>query len=350
MPVNYPSYFGAPRAIGRVVGSDAGNNQTGNHVFLAGTHAGDQSAADDLIIIGWQSGAGFHQLTNQPAGPGEGIPSNAIGTIIVGARSLSYSYANFVNGPSIFLGPYIAQEFGVNNPFDVEIGDNIMIGSLVMSQTAGTSGCEVSDNILMGTQVFQTVNPLAINKNIVMGWLTMQEAGLDINMQDCVVIGALACNSFSGATHADISRNVYVGDSVSQSHAIGNDNVVVGQGSDTATSGNSNTLLGGSIQSNGGPNGTVGIGFGAIILADHELVIEVKTVGGLLYGNFATGCLVAGNSASSGPERNLFGTNTFKLLNGALGANPVGGGYFYVSAGALHWVGSAGTDSVIAPA
>lgn len=38
------------------------------------------------------------------------------------------------------------------------------------------------------------------------------------------------------------------------------------------------------------------------------------------------------------------------LSDGAVGAVPTGGGYFYVSAGALHWVGSAGTDTVVAPA
>lgn len=42
-------------------------------------------------------------------------------------------------------------------------------------------------------------------------------------------------------------------------------------------------------------------------------------------------------------------TNVVPLPNGAAGAiNPVGGGYFYVLNGALHWVGSSGTDTVIA--
>lgn len=41
--------------------------------------------------------------------------------------------------------------------------------------------------------------------------------------------------------------------------------------------------------------------------------------------------------------------NVVPLPNGAAGnINPVGGGYFYVLNGALHWVGSAGTDTTIA--
>jgi hypothetical protein len=69
----------------------------------------------------------------------------------------------------------------------------------------------------------------------------------------------------------------------------------------------------------------------------------------LEFGNFLTGNLVLGNS-SEGTNRDLNGTNTVKLLNGTKTGNPIGGGYFYVSAGALHWVGSSGTDTVVAPA
>jgi hypothetical protein len=43
--------------------------------------------------------------------------------------------------------------------------------------------------------------------------------------------------------------------------------------------------------------------------------------------------------------------NVVPLPNGAAGTIPAaGGGYFYVLAGALHWVGGAGTDTVIAVA
>lgn len=39
------------------------------------------------------------------------------------------------------------------------------------------------------------------------------------------------------------------------------------------------------------------------------------------------------------------------LANGSpTGVNPAGGGFFYVVAGVLHWVGSGGSDTTIAPA
>ena len=74
-----------------------------------------------------------------------------------------------------------------------------------------------------------------------------------------------------------------------------------------------------------------------------------------IYGRMDQGNLILGNSVQ-GTNRDWRGTtnptNAVKLLNGTIGsgANTTGGGYFYVNAGALHWVGSAGTDTTIAAA
>jgi hypothetical protein len=54
--------------------------------------------------------------------------------------------------------------------------------------------------------------------------------------------------------------------------------------------------------------------------------------------------------AAADPTLGATAANVVRVINGAAGAvNPVGGGYFYVLNGALHWVGSSGTDTIIAP-
>lgn len=54
--------------------------------------------------------------------------------------------------------------------------------------------------------------------------------------------------------------------------------------------------------------------------------------------------------APSAPALGVAAANVVQIPNGAAGTvAPVGGGYFYVLNGALHWVGPSGTDTQIAP-
>jgi len=97
---------------------------------------------------------------------------------------------------------------------------------------------------------------------------------------------------------------------------------------------------------------------GPLSISSNVLLVE-SVVGGVkgtaIYGVMSSSGtnLVLGNSTES-TNRDTGGVgsqNIVKLLNGAKGASsPVGGGFFYVSAGALRWVGSSGTDTLIAPA
>jgi hypothetical protein len=97
-----------------------------------------------------------------------------------------------------------------------------------------------------------------------------------------------------------------------------------------------------------------GAGAGETTPTQADLLIIETSVAGTrrtaMYGDMSAGNLIIGLS-TPGTDRDMHGSNTLKLLDGGKGAgNPVGGGFFYVLAGALHWVGSAGTDTVIAPA
>lgn len=46
----------------------------------------------------------------------------------------------------------------------------------------------------------------------------------------------------------------------------------------------------------------------------------------------------------------MSGATILSISNGGPTGNPTGGGYFYVLNGAVHWVGSSGDDTQIAPA
>jgi len=88
--------------------------------------------------------------------------------------------------------------------------------------------------------------------------------------------------------------------------------------------------------------------------ASNDTLIIGTDQGRFAYAALITGNVILGNSNAGGTLLD-FGTggptNVVKLINGSkASSNPVGGGYFYVAAGALHWVGSAGTDTVVAPA
>jgi hypothetical protein len=95
--------------------------------------------------------------------------------------------------------------------------------------------------------------------------------------------------------------------------------------------------------------------------SDHFLVETVNSSTGvrrnLMYGNMGTvpGATVTACGLvfglSSAANRDLPGMNVVKILEGSWdGTNPVGGGLFYYDAATgLHFVGAAGTDTVLAP-
>jgi len=70
----------------------------------------------------------------------------------------------------------------------------------------------------------------------------------------------------------------------------------------------------------------------------------------LLYGDFTKGNLVIGNS-TVGVNRDfgaVAATNALKLINGTKGSTgPSGGGYFYASAGQVHWVDGGNNDTIL---
>jgi hypothetical protein len=385
MPVSNPSYFPDIKGNGSIIGITAGRNATGANDFLAGNNAGANSTVNDLIVIGNGSGAG-------------GITGAALaGSIIIGVGSAQL-IATDAGGtfPLVLIGEDSLTQFTDG------IDSTIIIGSAILN---GSSAQDISSSVLIGNNLFTSGSIFpAFTESVVIGTnVNSAVTSADTSIaQHSVLIGS---DLFSGTFCAQYDNCVFVGNNIEfpQSAvgvssnfniALGSGilvplapgNISLGQGGYANTGGannaTSNVCIGDSAFYSGDQNVVLGAGavnpqipddanFGCVIIGasagktiigtslSNILLIESATTasgGGavasaLIYGSFLTGSLILGDSTVAGANRDLNGTNTVKLLNGTAGSvDPLGGGYFYVLAGALHWVGSSGTDSVVAPA
>jgi hypothetical protein len=399
MPVSNPSYFPDQRGNGSIVGITAGPLSTSSNSFLAGTNAGKASTANDLIIIGNGSGSG-------------GITDpNLAGTIIIGVDSAPFIETSAASAfPLTLVGYNSLALINSGGATTTHVDSTVVMGSSILNGPQWVGGnTNVTGSVFIGNDLFNATTitgGTGINDTVVIGFNIGNggAAAAGSIPQSAVMIGA---NQFA-TTHNSPYAGVYVGvniDCTQPTGAILGPNVVIGnsvtlsgtaeacviigdgtfyQGNPVAASfanvcvgtgiiynGNNNTVIGPNAKA---PNPTVGgPGFGNVIIGSYAgtsipndadvnnlLLIESNSAvsgdipAALLYGFFSgagiTGSLILGNSVQ-GVNRDIQGTNTVKLLNGTVGsAPPVGGGYFYVTAGALHWVGSGGTDTAIAPA
>lgn len=385
MPITSPSYFPPSRANGSVIGITAGQNAIGANNFLGGQSAGKNSTVNNLIVIGTNSG-------------NSGISDpNLAGTVIVGcnlAPLVTISAGNVL--PMIALGSNNLENINAGIDSIVAIGSNIRNGPLSQN---------ISESIYIGFNLFPTAKMTTQSvSSVVIGTTIATAPGINNNsfavdtimignnlftasygseFGSCIIIGSSieivngAASGFLQAANTAIgtsitipggSGNVQIAPNVSTFVGISGDNNVV-IGSQTQFGGSGNVVIGANARTpiNGGDST-----FGCVIIGNKAGVSEsggmlnnlfiIESSGGsgpasgMFYGNFLNGNLIIGNS-SHGINRDFGGTglnasNILKLLNGipSAGGNPVGGGYFYVSAGALHWVGSSGTDTTLAAA
>ncbi len=375
MPFSAVGYFGAVRAVGRIVGQDAGLGATGDRVFLAGLNAGRGSNTADLIVIG------------RSAFDSSVTDANANGSTLIG-NNTGGALANFTTGQT----PGAVTIIGHNAAALMTHGaSNVFLGDRILSSLVGGAANNNSMNVVIGSRVGELLTPAAPSfggnvvvgarcftgspanmaplNSVVIGSEACRDSGVAGNSMDqCVVIGRRAGMVSSGATNTLIGANCCA----TLSGTANSNNTVVGANASFA--GADNTSLGAENASNGGAfNLFLGSGIGSgspktgsrcILIgagsgtnetaATSDLFIVETFVAAVrrnvLYGDMAAGNLAVGLS-TPGTNRDFQGTNNLKLINGTRGAgNPVGGGFFYVLAGVLHWVGSAGTDTVIAPA
>lgn len=382
--ISSPSSSGFPRivAIDRLKASNAGAGQSGNRVFMVGQDTGKNSTLSDLVLVG-----------NTVFGQGI-TDARLTGTVALGSMALAALTAGTNN--ELAVGGIVAIGRGVMQSAQfagsmVAIGDkvlNLHTGSVAnagptRSVVIGTAACsgfsgnaQFDSNVIIGYHaLLGGGSVLSSSANVLIGYGVAENAQNAVNTN--VVIGNGACPNLG--TSGSASNNVVLGNAAG-SLDIATDNTIIGAsaglsggnlqnvliGKSSVANGDNNTQLGYGTTSGGGGAGSnnISIGFSAGInnpvTSSLICAIESYTAGfsipnAVLYSDMSQGNIILGNSVQ-GTNRDWRGTtqptNAVKLLNGTVGTgtNPIGGGFLYVSAGALHWKGSGGTDTVIAPA
>jgi hypothetical protein len=390
MPVSNPSYFPDQRGNGSVIGITAGQFATGANCFLGGTNAGRGATVADLIVIGNNSaesgmtgvdlagsiviGVGSAPFVIESAG--SGFPLTVVGTnslstfnhdnnseidstVVIGSGNVNGVSSTFALTGSVFVGNNLFPNANIVPAFD----NTVVIGYNINTRPAGDRSVGISST-LIGSNLFTNSYASEYVSGVFIG------SSIDVYQNALANSGNIAIGNglhvSSGSGNIQMGRLGYINTGGANSGA---DNVCIG---DSATySGSGNIVIGGSASSTEiAGDGT----FGCVVIGNHAgnsivgsgltnvFVLESSTAasgGGatpspLMAGSFKNGNLVIGGAdltVDTALLTNGVATNVVKLVNGTIGAvNPTGGGYFYVSAGALHWVGSAGTDTVVAPA
>lgn len=387
MPVSNPSEFPPHRGNGTIVGLESGKNTISAKSFFAGAQAGDNSTIDHLVILGDDSGAGG--LTNAVlagsviVGASNATNLTTIAQVQPGTRPVTIIGANILSiadgiDSSVLIGSGILPVFQGIPGGGTGLTTSVMVGSNILPLSNGIGGTTQS-NVLIGANILTHAVLVTPANSVVLGANVLQNLNPSGQVSQSIFIGASCGGNVTGFTNDTICIGYLStpGENETNSIVIGNNaqcasssaqtglNVVLG--ANTSYQGGLNVVLGFGAKSTNAPStatlGNVCIGANAgstlTSTASNQLVIEASTtLGGgsgntpsaLVYGSFVSGNLIFGASVQ-GTNRDLQGTNTVKLVNGTIGAsNPIGGGYFYVAAGALHWVGSSGTDTPVAPA
>lgn len=374
MPVSNPSEFPPHRAGDQIIGIESGENHVGARVFLAGQQAGNNSTITDMTVIGnLAASAGITDilLTGIIAIGPEALKSiltaDGAGTnIAIGLNALT----NLVNGGSnIAIGANALASADLNNNNTV-IGDNA--GQFVAS--AGIN--PLHDTVIIGSQACKmSAGHGSVNGCVIIGAETLGQAlSGNINMTSSVIIGQACYNSntFSSSAQNIIAigqgidggsgdGSIYIGGGI---NATGKANVSIGQEIPNCGAQN-NVTIGDHAKAIGDNSVILGSLAGNFEIAGNLLIIETGEFGvttgqnnRLIKGSFGVpdttqvpGLILGNSSVAAGNDTFPTGAeNIVGIVNGVIGStNPVGGGYFYVSAGALHWVSSTGIDTLLAP-
>lgn len=345
MPVSQPSAFPPPRGDDQVVAINAGLRQTGQRVFLAGEHAGDNSNSADFIVIG--NNAANSNLDNCDGG------------VVIGAQAVQGTPLFSTPGAITALGWHAGQALTDN-----DVGGTVAVGYGALAQLAG-DGINVLDfscNTALGAFSLGDVDVTSadVARNVAIGYQAAKlasDVSLEATQNVVIGTGALANpGAFAGMIY---QRNVVIGDSACEARRDGINNVIIGaeanDATDTCLRGDSNVLIGALAKLNGTDvSGCVVIGSEASPPEDDvpNILLIANNMAPLIYGYFDGGGILLGNFDGGADPPPIDGTNTLQLTNGTpYTGPPSGGGYFYcdgASDAALHWVQSDGTDTTLA--
>jgi hypothetical protein len=350
MPVSNPSYFPSVRNIDRIVGLNAGLEQTGNRVFLAGFEAGQYTDSSDMVVIGSSALNGLTALTagtdtlegaivigstcaqslytvstnsatvadDAPIVIGFNTLPNVIsadGSVIIGANSLRTPTADNAApfggvNTSVVIGDSIYSGGGAAT--DQQMRTTVMIGYGIGYAQRWNSAAE---SVIIGSNIGNNGTSSASNTTVI-----GSQACLNGYSPGCTVVGALAMKN--------------------QNTPSADNNTVIGY----QAGGNLEASSGGTYLGYNAGSGFTDTGDGLVIAAGGVAgIVGLYNLGGSGGFNLAFGAIANFNQVSLASS-----VNTYFFANGTkASANPTGGGYFYVTGGILHWVDSSGIDTQI---
>lgn len=391
--------------VDRESGPGAGAGASGNRAIFLGSNAGLNATPSDIIALGNNALAGGDSQTVIDSGT-IAIGSQTLSALnngtLPGVRqgpSTAIGYNVFPSvpirmGSLTALGANIGLNWPSVNPVDTSgmtlIGANVLRYHNIRSTDYGAlDGCTVIGYNACAGQSGWAANVgsgCSFNKSTIIGVEACEQSGNNgptpaAVVQNCVVIGYQAGRGMQSNFSGSVQNCVVIGGGAIVGTSPGNDNVLIGSGiSITAgaasnvmigagTPGNFsatglNTLIGAALQIGvgiGARNIVLGAGAGQLIPGGGSDYVSLETFDGsfrraLLFGQTGYGNLIIGQATSAQANIALNGAtnsarNTLGIPDGVKATvNPTQGGYFYSIAGALHWVGSAGTDTLIAPA
>ncbi|MHB8414587.1 MAG: hypothetical protein ACYDDA_03780 [Acidiferrobacteraceae bacterium] len=322
----------------------SGNTNAGMIAIGVGAEAsvvGARFAGDVDIAIG-QSANGLAQLAGN--------------MVVIGHNALSVQKSNGGGSQgyeSVIIGAYALSLMNENVATGGVI-QSVIIGSKVGGQNSGAGN--LNTTVVIGYNAITGLPTLG--GSIVIGDNTIPNLSGGNGLQSSVVIGSGALPHLQGLIGSIDITAVGAQTSVSANTTPTNC-VALGQGAWIA---DHTTCLGAFAGSQGTGVGSPGIGsiyigaqagYIAATPANWTFLIEsyYAFVGAytMMYGVMNTGNLSIGNLPAADRDFAAIGcTNALKLTDGTRGAGaPTGGGFFYSSAGALHWVDTAGNDNLL---
>jgi hypothetical protein len=401
---------GIPQAVSHIIllGEDAGQNLLASDVIILGHDSGKNvpASATNLIVMGQNSGNGMASAGAIVIGAGSlngPLNASAANIMAIGNQIAPLlTNANIGTGVApLLIGSNILTSYTTTTAPDlIAIGRNIvpahsatgatlgpqnsvLIGSdikLARNTTSGTDGQEImighnimramtigssNKSIMVGCNIFltQTSNAFGASNSIIIGHdISAGSASDTSKLTNSILIGHnITCSSTVNATSGGLN-SVWIGTNgevrnCDNSVFIGYNYIAPGTAAarsdrNTVIGSNNNFNLG--TWSNGiviGNNNSQGGAFGTTMQLGNVAALAQSNFT-VFAARFTTGNTVLGRAPDFPIEIGVVGsTNAIMLIDGTRGAgNPVGGGFFYSLAGALHWVGSAGTDTVVAPA
>lgn len=354
--------------------------------------AGNHTAVNDLIVIGHQALAGGL------------VDAGAAQTIVIGSFSLG-AWVNTTPPVAHPDGPVTAIGYGIAPNVTDRMSSSVFIGDNILQHADPANTSDIAKSVVVGSIACQNIRALSTSSTnlltncVVIGWGALQGGSsvTQCSIDTSVIIGTEACATPNNGSQSGVINQCtvigYQAASILGRNGTGQSNIVIGfQCAPNLATGHNNTLIGENINITGDSVSNVVIGSGSLAnfatagkntfvgalqianaagqgnialgyragdtFGGRNYFFTVETVDNfrqsMFLGDMSLGNIIIGNPTDA--QRGLVltpngATNIVQIPNGSKSlSNPNTSGYFYVNAGALHWVGSGGTDTTLAPA